>query len=907
LSRAFSLERKRERLACNYAEHQDLEIESISEKSIETIKLRGLMSYDVKNVQLILGVLDEDCKVSAVGNKDFNVTITSSLFRKEWFSSALMCSIGLIETLADYQCDFFQKHSYSSILSCVYVLLDVNTYEEYIDLIKYSTTWMHARSLKQVLPNAPGAFTGLPLLFTGSVRKLLKNRMIQKQSDHTQALFWSIAQNKRCAEVVPDEFIGNSLIKHRKAMDKVSDPVPEDLLESCSEKFDNIVSQINFRKVGTVNEYSTSACWEAPTVQGGAKAELLYQAVRTGLTSNDELLSMDYHPRRGVMERRGFVNVDIVDLMENNEEQMCKAKVYPICEPLKIRNITKSNAGMYAIAKGMQLDMHSSLKKFFQFRLTGAPCEVSDIEELVRRSPEGIFASGDFSAATDNVKIELTKLFFEKVLNSMLHHSTPHHTRNVRLVRYLRRVLYEHEIHYPTGYSITREQNSKLPIDQQYKGDLTKLATNNVPLVLPSVIQKNGQLMGSVLSFMVLCAINIAIYWHSVEPDVTDFRDLNVMVNGDDILFRTTQEKYDTWLGNLPKAGLLPSPGKNFFHDKFCTVNSALFSVRNNTVKYIPFFNAGMLLGQSKVCRTEFSDKYKSKPVHCLHSKVLHGANNPVRANSRFCYYNKDLLVKAVKHPSGYNMNYYMPRELGGLGMKVPNMSFINKEMVIKMTTEDKIRMIPFTVVTPVQLAIALTLHRKWTTPYLKPPMKPIGQEIDLDREDNNFVDTSNCDYHILIPDKMCPMPSYCRDKCSQSRPINWSAPAMDSPEMERLQYEMKGVHLRKTSYRGSPKYWKQINRGFPYVDFCNVSYKEYKWIGEQPVGLVDNGIQPYDEKKDFNNLVENLKVGYALERTALQQVVIQSYNELLSLYDELNYREDLVSKSTVKEGIHAF
>jgi hypothetical protein len=320
--------------------------------------------------------------------------------------------------------------------------------------------------------------------------------MIQKQSDHTQALFWSIAQNKRCAEVVPEDFIAKSLIKHRAAMDKVADPVPKDLLDSCSEKFDNIISQINFRKVDTVNEYSTSACWEASTVSGGAKGELLYQAVKQGHTSNDELLAMDFHPRKGVMERRGFTNVSINDLLDNNIEKMCQAKVYPICEPLKIRNITKSNAGLYAIAKGMQLDMHSSLKKFFQFRLTGAPCQVSDIEELVKRSPEGTFASGDFSAATDNVKIELTKLFFEKVLFAMQHHHTP---VDNRLVRYLRRVLYEHEIHYPTGYSVTREENAKLPIELQYKGDLAKLAMGKIPLTLPSVLQKNGQLMGSVL------------------------------------------------------------------------------------------------------------------------------------------------------------------------------------------------------------------------------------------------------------------------------------------------------------------------------------------------------------------------------------------------------------------------
>jgi hypothetical protein len=470
--------------------------------------------------------------------------------------------------------------------------------------------------------------------------------------------------------------------------------------------------------------------------------------------------------------------------------------VYPIAEPLKIRNITKSNAYQYAIAKGLQLDIHSYMKKFFQFQLIGQPLEVGHIEELCKRCPSGLFASGDFSAATDNVKIELTKLFFERILHRLLHLRVV----SMRHCDILRRVLYEHEIHYPTGYGEDLEP----------------------------VIQKNGQLMGSVLSFPVLCAINLATYWYSLDlyndskniPRIEHFDQLNVMINGDDILFRTEKEHYQQWLECLPEAGLFPSAGKNFFHPKYATVNSELFSIHGNVVKQIPFFNVGMLLGQSKVCRSET----KQKPVHCLHRDVIEGAIQKERADERFCYYNREKLNKSSKSADGHQMNYYLPRELGGLGMVKPNATFISSECANRIGEEGRRALGSTVIVNGVQRRIAKYLYDKWTTPYLKPPMKPIGQEIDLDREDNMFRDIPDDDYKILVPDKWCPMPSYCREKVSQHHDPNWSSPPMDSAELERLKFEAKGVRAYRSARLGIPCHEALQLRGFT----------EYKWIGDQ-------------------------------------------------------------------------
>jgi len=599
-----------------------------------------------------------------------------------------------------------------------------------------------------------------PLLFTGSVRRFLRNRLVSL-SDKQQHLFWSFAQAKRCADVVDETFILKSLHKHRAAMSKVSGGVDVELKGQIADKFCQIIKGLKFEQLGRVHEYSSSACWENGTKGGGGKLHLLTEFVSLGYTSNDELLKMSFHPRSGVSERRGFATMLLSDMVDECPIGDAKAMVYPICEPLKVRNITKGKSLPYAISKGFQIDLHTHMRKMFQFDLIGRPLDITDIEDLVSRSPDGIFASGDFSAATDNVKIELTKLFLELCL-AYLRFQCP--SVDPRYVGILQDVLYEHEIHYP-----------KVLVDED---------------PLPPVMQQNGQLMGSVLSFPVLCAINLAIYWIAVEPDVKKLKDLNVKINGDDILFRTTQEKYNRWLEFVPKAGLTPSPGKNFFHSKYCTVNSEMFSVHNNKVKSIPFYNVGMLMGRSKVARS--GDK--AKPVHCIHADAILGAYNKVRANDRFLHYNALKLQQCSLTPDGAALNYFLPRELGGLGMKVPNMTYLTGKSFKNAAKSGALKTLePYTIVNGCQRKIAKKLLDAWTTPYYKRPCKPIGFQVDLDREDMNFKDIPDNNQYVLL-DSWCPRPMHLHEKASPYHPPNWCVNPTDSHELERLKFMFQGI-----------------------------------------------------------------------------------------------------------------
>jgi hypothetical protein len=365
------------------------------------------------------------------------------LRRKKWFASALQVSIGLIEILVDHDMNKFKSFEMESLLSCVKNFMQCSTYDQYIDLVKYGTTYMHARSLKQdVLPKKPLWWTdnSVPLFFDGSVRRFIKNRMISGSKPKNQHLFWSISQVKRCATVVPADYQLAALHKHRKAMDLSADPPCGSFISEFAQRIDNILKEFKFSHVGRTHEYSTNACWENSIKNGGAKAELQFQHVKHGHTTNDELLKMDFCPYYGVTERRGFMSLPLGQLIADQESERlgrlqnihfsniasldteddlyrCRAKVYPVCEPLKIRTITASNARAYAIAKGLQRDIHTSMKCFPQFKLIGSPLTTDDIHEMNRcRRPGEQFASGDFSAATDNLKIQLTKLCFERIL-----------------------------------------------------------------------------------------------------------------------------------------------------------------------------------------------------------------------------------------------------------------------------------------------------------------------------------------------------------------------------------------------------------------------------------------------------------------------------------------------------------
>lgn len=216
-------------------------------------------------------------------------------------------------------------------------------------------------------------------------------------------------------------------------------------------------------------------------------------------------------------------------------------------EPLKVRMITKAESETKCL-QPLQKALFEYLGECPQFCLTNGCSKnklwddfesegLSWIEKMeavvqsifVRKNDDEEWLSGDYTAATDNFPMSVTNALIEGILSRISHEPTK---------RWVRYECSPHFIKYP-------------------KGGIGK--------------QTSGQLMGGLLSFPLLCFLNDFIVQDS------GFEVGKYLINGDDVVAAGTPECIAQWRNNAPKVGLALSLGKNFIHDRFCTVNSQLF------------------------------------------------------------------------------------------------------------------------------------------------------------------------------------------------------------------------------------------------------------------------------------------------------------------------------------------
>jgi len=233
-------------------------------------------------------------------------------------------------------------------------------------------------------------------------------------------------------------------------------------------------------------------------------------------------------------------------------KEILPVRVEPIEEPLKCRIITAGEAETRCL-KPLQQTMWDYLGTKKQFKLTHGTkflersvwnCRSLDLadpkiqeglDHLMKGesdSSEKIWVSGDYSAATDNFILECGSIILENAL------------------RYID--------HQPTKEWAMKEMSSHLLVYPKSSG------------ISPG-IQRNGQLMGSLLSFPLLCLVNDS------TAKLAGASSDEYLINGDDILMRVFPSVADKWKTLAPSLGLELSIGKTFFDPKFGTVNSQLF------------------------------------------------------------------------------------------------------------------------------------------------------------------------------------------------------------------------------------------------------------------------------------------------------------------------------------------
>lgn len=209
-----------------------------------------------------------------------------------------------------------------------------------------------------------------------------------------------------------------------------------------------------------------------------------------------------------------------------------KVRVEPIVEPLKVRTITAGEGSTFCL-KPFQRAMWLALGEFPQYCLTHGTNKLEPaIDRIFQDSgPNDVWISGDYTAATDSFSLEGSQALMRGILESIPHEPTK---------RWAMKELSPHLLVYPKKSG------------------------------LKPTLQRSGQLMGSLLSFPLLCLLNDCTAQScGLSPE-------SYLINGDDILMRAPESIYPLWKEKVEDFGLELSLGKNYIHKRYGTINSQI-------------------------------------------------------------------------------------------------------------------------------------------------------------------------------------------------------------------------------------------------------------------------------------------------------------------------------------------
>ncbi|ACF16360.1 putative RNA dependent RNA polymerase [Ourmia melon virus] len=541
----------------------------------------------------ILNTVSEICKRSKLPCGELAEALTKGRLTRSLvdYSELLISNlvVGYFDVLEIYLGKQSVRLSDIREMACKYTFYAINRRLE--DYIKFQTAWLQARAMRDVTPEpeAPSWLNeGFGRCFSALLNRKVHLRCVLRARPNDVSLAASLYQVKRVAPPLPDDQIEKNLEKSLDRLTKdeepagVDEPFLEDLKRECKRTVDELVQNARRegwnRKISRDCFPSQSAAFENPISKGGQ----LGQLVKENNTPRLPVLL-------GMFEYKGRVTpvygwADDGDTILSDEElgrevpAALKCRRSPVLEPFKVRVITMGPAVQYYRARRVQGCLWDLLKHTRCTHLPNRPVEESDIGFYVRRRGADLFrgeevpyVSGDYSAATDNLHPDLSLSVVDRVCDHLLSDDN----RPLDPVSPWRvlfhRVLVGHRI-----YDGNSSRNTEV------------------------AAQSWGQLMGSPLSFPVLCIVNLAVTRYVLEKAcgrIVTLEESGILVNGDDILFRCPERTIPFWTRMVTIAGLSPSPGKNFVSYRYCQLNSELYDMSGSRAEYLPFIKANLIYG----------------------------------------------------------------------------------------------------------------------------------------------------------------------------------------------------------------------------------------------------------------------------------------------------------------------
>ncbi len=227
-----------------------------------------------------------------------------------------------------------------------------------------------------------------------------------------------------------------------------------------------------------------------------------------------------------------------------------KVRTCAVSKPLGARMVTCGSEELHVL-KPLQVAMWRALGTYEKFQATHGKSLNDILPTLGCRRDDQFILSGDYESATDGMNMDLSNALLAGILSRIDHAPTRAWAT------------YEngqHEVHYPPWTGIN-------PIQQT-----------------------TGQLMGSLLSFPLLCLANDLI------TDLAGIVDQK-LINGDDLLAHCGQEEIKKWKEIGTICGMKPSVGKNYTSKIFGTFNSQLVVYG----KHVPYTNLKLVSRKDQI------------------------------------------------------------------------------------------------------------------------------------------------------------------------------------------------------------------------------------------------------------------------------------------------------------------
>jgi len=333
--------------------------------------------------------------------------------------------------------------------------------------------------------------------------------------------------------------------------------------------------------------------------------------------------------------------------------------------------------------KPIQKAMWTALRRKKQFVLVGEPLQRTHLDQVLQFwQPGQKVVSADFEATTDNSSGRMLGLVWAEVSKRL----------PPALGKLASSAICPQVIEYPPSDGFRLTEFVKKPSSRKGCSELHMTFDEGPFIACESptpFLQLNGQLMGSPLSFPLLCIENFAVLWASLEhylgrnisPD-----EVHCLVNGDDLLFLGSDKMVETWKITARSCGFLPSLGKNFVSDRFCQLNSELFALRSSAQGGmeadgpIPYLNMGLVRGRGKGMEVEkVSEFFHYEADSDNYDPEMDCLLNCGGVTERLLYYGKgfeDQWLTAYWVASGEKLERVFPRWLinvprqhGGAGL----------------------------------------------------------------------------------------------------------------------------------------------------------------------------------------------------------------------------------------------